>query len=434
MSYGADGRWTLVPFTNDHTDGTDITIECDNDHGDVFPGRRKYCCYHEAGTGFDGPFEGHLGENGGAWYFSDGRVGRPWTMRYGTGSRFTYRVIDGKADGHCTNSFFNDPAYGHRKHCNYRNEAYMVPRTESDWTICGNEGGECSGLDQNTAQWVRYGDDDHYYLRLVISSNDGKVPCSDAFFEDPISGSKMHCWRGPAEYTFTDVVGQWEQLRSCAGCSSNEYTIAHGVTVLEEKSVTEEFSVSLTTTLSAGFTFQVGDVSAEVSATVGGVVAHSMTNSLEQSLEKTSTFTCERDRLFQWTTSARLDNGISSTDFAVMALHYRCLDEPLTPQCPPTYCADDDCQQCTDDITFGAQMEPVGLIRPVPASEWSLADWYHAHYQALILFLASTLVLFCGLNLYVMARSGDSNNKAYAAVKYMESETEMDVEAKPIKM
>jgi len=70
----------------------------------------------------------------------------------------------------------------------------------------------------------------------------------------------------------------------------------------------------------------------------------------------------------------------------------------------------------------------------LPASEWSFVDWYHAHYQALILFLASTLVLFCGLNLCLMARSGDSKNKAYAAVKYMESDTEMDVEAKPIKM
>ena len=43
ISYGVSGRYTLVPFTN--SADSSLTIRCDNDFGDVYYGRTKYCCY-----------------------------------------------------------------------------------------------------------------------------------------------------------------------------------------------------------------------------------------------------------------------------------------------------------------------------------------------------------------------------------------------------
>ena len=45
VSYGANGRFNLVPFTNNDINYSTLKIECDNDHGDIYYGTIKYCCY-----------------------------------------------------------------------------------------------------------------------------------------------------------------------------------------------------------------------------------------------------------------------------------------------------------------------------------------------------------------------------------------------------
>jgi len=439
MSYGTSGTFTLVPFTNDHTDGTDISIGCNNDHGNVIPGSTKYCCYVQADIGIDHTFYGHKYGNDGGWRAKSGDA--LWTMRYGTGSRFTHRVIGGTATGWCNNDFFGDPASGHPKHCNYWfSGPSAIPRAESDWTICGNEGQFCKDLETSSAQWVRYGDDNHYFYRLVISKATAKVPCSNTFFDDPIHGTVKYCWRAPPEYKFENVVGRWKSLEPCVGCI-NTYTWLIGVEEMTEQSMTEQYSESLSTSISSGFSFELADVSTEVSATVATSVATAIHESLKITRQYKKEISCDKDDIFQWTITGRMSNWLSSADLEISSNSLYCLDGPLIPQCPPSLCEKNtDCQTCKEDW---AQTEPIRpnlpAAKPEPVEfvdvyEWSLADWYHAHYQALVVCLTSTLVVFCGLNLCVMARTRGAKNKAYAAVKYMETDTEMDAEEKPIKM
>lgn len=78
-----------------------------------------------------------------------------------------------------------------------------------------------------------------------------------------------------------------------------------------------------------------------------------------------------------------------------------------------------------------AEKEPYEFTHP-PAGYWTFVAWYHAHYYQLFSFLASTLVILCGLSLYVVRRR-QSRRNLYAAVKNIESETEMEAESKPIK-
>jgi len=357
MSYGVGGRWTLIPFTNSHTDGTDLEIKCDNNHGDPQPGSEKYCCYIETDTGINlDSFAGSINEgkkSTNEWEFDDTSI--IYTMRYGTGSRYVYRVING-ATGYCRNSFFNDPASGTRKVCNYAESApSSIPEssddTEDGWTICANEGNDCTGLDKTAAQWVKYGDNDKYYFRLIISSVDGKIPCNNDLFGDPISGEAKACYRSPAQFTFPDMVGQWTELPSCLACASNEYSIGLGVTELTEQDITTAWEASISTTVSHGFEFELVSSSIELSATVSNSIANRMLTSFSQTYTETSTFTCEKDALYQWTMSATEDNGISTLSFAVRSEDFACMDNGNgAPKCPPGYCSDDDCQICTESL------------------------------------------------------------------------------------
>merc|ERR1719427_379335 len=57
VSYGANGKWNLIPFSNDESDGTDFQLNCEDELGDVYIGHSpKHCCYVEADTGFEGAF------------------------------------------------------------------------------------------------------------------------------------------------------------------------------------------------------------------------------------------------------------------------------------------------------------------------------------------------------------------------------------------
>ena len=213
ISYGVDGKWNLIPFTNDHTDGTDIDIECDDDLGDIYLDATKYCCYIAADTGIEvSGYGGSKSENDGGWDFGAWSSSTTYGMRYGTGSRFVYRFIQG-AVGWCNNDFFNDPADGSVKVCNYDDDApSSIPDPDSStWTACGNEGGYCTGLDTSAATWVRYGDNDHYYLRLVISSSDGQIPCNNDFFDDPLHGTHKYCYRTQALHIQQLINGSYPE-------------------------------------------------------------------------------------------------------------------------------------------------------------------------------------------------------------------------------
>ena len=220
MSYGWYGKYILVPFTNDHTDFTDSVIACSVHYGDIYSGSTKYCCYIAANIGiYQEYYTGYKIQNDGYWDGDIATATTTWGMRYGTGSRFTYRIIEGTAAGWCNDEFFNDAAYGNVKHCNYcpKVPASIPIHNSSLWISCANTGQWCTGLDTGAAQWVKYGSGGQYYLKLVISSIDGQIPCVDELFHDPRIGYMKYCYKAPAQYTFETVVGQWGLVLSCIG-------------------------------------------------------------------------------------------------------------------------------------------------------------------------------------------------------------------------
>eukprot|EP01084_Bolivina_argentea_P290089 498235_1 len=193
ISYGTSGRYNFVPFTNKKNDGSDLRIQCDNDHGDIYYGRTKYCCYKaDSFTPFDNGNEYGYVTEGNYWNFPQGTNG---IMRYGADEKYVYRVFSGST-AWCNNQFFNDIFYGVSKHCNMYSQAptnFIPGPTSSQWTYCGDEGSDCSGIISGT-RWIRYGDLGKYYYKYV-STSDGKVPCSNSFFEDPFPGENKNCWR-----------------------------------------------------------------------------------------------------------------------------------------------------------------------------------------------------------------------------------------------
>ena len=249
-----------------------------------------------------------------------------------------FRIVNG-AKGKCWNGWYPKPAW-EDKHCQYsRSAPASIPEpTSEDWELCANEGDNCNGLDTNAAQWVKYGDDNHYYYRLIISTL-GYIHCKDMLFNDPISGNK-YCYRAPAEYTFGTVVGKWVQLPSCTGCASNEYKKEVGVTELTESEITDTWSTSIETTVKAGFEFDVASSSISVSETVGREVASRMKSQFSTIATESSTFTCNKNKLFQWQISAISNDGISDTNILVGGIDNRCMYNSNGPQCPPGFCVD----------------------------------------------------------------------------------------------
>ena len=197
VSYGVDGKYTFIPFSKSSSDT--LSMDCDNDFGDIYPGRRKYCCYRSIDIGFDevSYYEDYAKtREGGSW---DMPFTTPMTMKYGANNKHVYRVI-ADANVPCTNAFFGDVVPAVTKYCQLSN--YMPPTISStNWYHCGNEGGNCDLQDSNP-HWVRYGEGSSFYYRLVSSSNSNgnTIGCTNDIFDDPKYGTRKYCWRSDPEF------------------------------------------------------------------------------------------------------------------------------------------------------------------------------------------------------------------------------------------
>jgi len=375
MSYGVNGRYVLIPFTNSRTDGRNLEIKCNNDLGDVSKGNKKYCCYtrETVDTGFKASgYRGSLSE-GRNWQHHANRV---VTQRYGANGQYVYRSYY-KSKGYCKNNHFGDPYPGSKKHCNY---AFYAPPSLANvpnsgngaWRLCANEGQRCNGLDIGATQWIRYGDNNVFYYKLVISSS-GYVDCNNHLFEDPIK-QKKHCWYSPAQYTFKDIVGQWRPVTEhCFGCSTNRYKSTFGVSNKKESEITNTWGWSLTTTASASYKFKIGvEASASLSTTVSTDVARRELSSTTWTEEKSQEFWCDKNYLYQWRTTMTENNGVRSQSVAVSSAAIVCSTSHKTPRCPPLYCADATCQRCNRNIYADS---PILDIKPVEPEYPEPTEW-----------------------------------------------------------
>lgn len=194
VSYGANGRYTFIPFSKQSSDTLDM--ECDNDFGDIYPGTTKYCCYRSIDIGFDEAF--YSSTYAFTWEGGSYNTGEyntfPASMKYGINDKYVYRVM-ADANVPCNNDFFNDVVPHVRKHCKF--SEYEPPMiTSTNWYHCADEGGDCDLQDSN-AHWVRYGEGSSFYYRLVAAGNNvnNKIGCNNNIFDDPKGGTSKFCWR-----------------------------------------------------------------------------------------------------------------------------------------------------------------------------------------------------------------------------------------------
>jgi len=200
ISYGASGRFILTPFSNTKNDGSNLITRCDNDFGDVRFGTVKYCCFKSSNYVLDiSRDSGYIAE-GQSWNFGAANfINRNIVMRYGANEKYFYRVFAGSI-GYCNNNYFNDPIYGQYKHCNYYTSplgtAKPLPSPISgQWKFCSDENTDCSGLPPRTETWIRYGANGKYHYKYVMPASDGRIPCDNAVFDDPIRGTPKDCWK-----------------------------------------------------------------------------------------------------------------------------------------------------------------------------------------------------------------------------------------------
>merc|ERR1712083_474996 len=99
----------------------------------------------------------------------------------------------------------------------------------------------------------------------------------------------------------------------------------------------------------------------------------------------------------------------------------------------------DYCYDPTWATKFCGLEQSAPMVDVVTDVDWTFTEWYAAHYFDVVAVLALLIAVLCGLNLCVstgLCRSNGPKEKTYAAVKYMESETELEevieAEAKPI--
>lgn len=132
------------------------------------------------------------------------------------------------------------------------------------------------------------------------------------------------------------VTGQWVELSNCNGCSDTNFQYVTGVTSGKSFGSTSETSrsISLTVGLSAEVNVPFGKVQPKVEWT--GTMSESQARSIASSFEsqQSSTFTqsCARGRLFQWETTAAIEDGSRSTARAKLFVCTGNDDYPANPR------------------------------------------------------------------------------------------------------
>ena len=126
-------------------------------------------------------------------------------------------------------------------------------------------------------------------------------------------------------------------------CSNNEYDVQIGVTELEQEELTDQFQETLTAELEEGLPFDGVTLTGEISETV----TDSMTVSMQKTVTVTTQTGCNTDDLYQWVVSATMwQQDEPFQNFGVQLSEFQCSPSGMTPQCPPDYCSDENCQIC----------------------------------------------------------------------------------------
>lgn len=103
------------------------------------------------------------------------------------------------------------------------------------------------------------------------------------------------------------ISGQWIELVNCNNCNS-EFQYQYGVTSGQAITKTEETYKSLSVALGLGGDIGPVSTSVEITGTLATTQSTAIQKSFETAASTTLSTTCERGKLFQWQTTATLNN------------------------------------------------------------------------------------------------------------------------------
>lgn len=151
---------------------------------------------------------------------------------------------------------------------------------------------------------------------------------------------------------FSNITGEWIEEWSCIGegCS-HEVSTEVGIETSHTESISSSFSISLTSSISAGFKFLGIDNEVSVSSTIAKSQTSTISNTLTMTSTETKTTSCDGNRFYQWIMKSYVGHGYhdqNQYEIIIKTEKYVCQDGiGLTPpKCPINYCADHNCQSC----------------------------------------------------------------------------------------
>jgi len=347
IAFGLNDIWTYQEFEN--LSGGTLNVGCNNGvFGDVDPGSDKICCYTSNQN--TGPSMGNTNwiklcnENN---YCKLPNNGVSYLVRFGYNTIWTYRYLEGGFS--CNNDVFGDPYYGSDKECWYIDES-----SNNVWISCGNENGGLCYLDgnNNVMRLVKYGYGSNYYYRQVYSG-DHYVPCNNNFFDDPSPGNDKFCYVSniTSSNIFDGVIGQWSLIGSCGNCIL-EKSLQYGTDSTSTNAKTNEWAMSLSTTVKEGILFEGIELTTEVSTTISETIEQAYTVSVSTSCSVSCGSNSGAWYLYQWQLTGGEYVGMSLSNFNVYACNYWCVQNSSNaPKCPLGYCGDSSCSTCSSNYT-----------------------------------------------------------------------------------
>jgi hypothetical protein len=175
--------------------------------------------------------------------------------------------------------------------------------------------------------------------------------------------------------TFENMVGDYEQLYSCLGCASGVYTRSFGVSRTQSTSMTETYSEEIAASIAAtvGFTAPPtggadGSVTVSLSSTQSESVSNTISTSMQSTLISTKTLTCLKRYMYQFRVGGSETVMGTPGVVRIFSGEYVCTDT-ANPRCPPSFCLNEDCQECINGFVAGA------LPAAIPRSFGGIRDW-----------------------------------------------------------